>query len=210
MPLTEPFDVHHSRYDLWFIRHADAYISELRAIHTLLPGDGNGLEIGVGTGRFAAHLGITVGLDPSLAMLRYASDRGISVLQGAAEALPFADSTFDYILIVTTICFVDDPRAMLAEAYRVLKPQGSLVIGFIDRESPLGQHYITHQAENVFYRDATFFSTDDVQALLGEARFVQAVWVQTLSKPLDEITQIDPIRTGYGEGAFIAVKAKKQ
>lgn len=209
MPRTDPFDIHHSRYDDWFIRHPEAYLSELLAINTLLPQNGYGLEIGVGTGRFAAPLGVAVGLDPSPEMLRYASDRGISIVQGTAEALPFVDSIFDHVLIVTTICFVDDERAMLAEAYRVLKPQGCLVIGFIDRESLLGQHYLTHQDENVFYRNAKFFSADAVEMLLEEARFKQLVWVQTLSKPLDEITEIEQVKTGHGEGAFIVVRAEK-
>jgi len=210
MPLIEPFETYHSRYDRWFIQHSEAYLSELMAIKAMLPDDGYGLEIGVGTGRFAAPLGIAVGLDPSPQMLRYASKRGISIRKGNAEALPFADSTFDYVLIVTTICFVDDERAMLAEAYRVLKPYGCLVIGFIDRESPLGQHYLAQKNENVFYRKARFFSADAVQILLEEAQFTPMEWVQTLSKPLDKITQIEPIKSGRGEGAFIVVRAEKQ
>lgn len=39
--------------------------------------------------------------------------RDISGVQGIAEALPFRDAVFDYALVVTTICFVDDPKAML-------------------------------------------------------------------------------------------------
>lgn len=210
MPLIEPFEEYHSRYDQWFVKHSEVYFTELAAINALLPQNGYGLEIGVGTGRFAAPLGIAVGLDPSPAMLRYASDRGISVCKGTAEALPFADSTFDYVMIVTTICFVDDERAMLAEAYRVLKPHGCLVIGFIDRESPLGQHYLARKDENVFYRKARFFRADSVQVLLEEAKFTPTEWVQTLSKPLHEITAIEPVRTGRGEGAFVVVRAEKQ
>ena len=41
-----------------------------------------------------------------------------------------------------------------------------IVIGFIDRESPLGQEYLAHQAENVFYRHARFFAAAEVEALL--------------------------------------------
>jgi ubiquinone/menaquinone biosynthesis C-methylase UbiE len=57
--------------------------------------------------------------------------------RAVAEALPFADGEFDYTLIVTTICFVDDAAAMLHEAARVLRPAGDLVIVLIDRDSPL-------------------------------------------------------------------------
>jgi SAM-dependent methyltransferase len=53
--------------------------------------------------------------------------------------------------VVTILCFVDSPVLMLEEALRVLKPGGRLVIGFLDRDSGLGQDYLTHQAESVFY-----------------------------------------------------------
>jgi len=94
---------------------------------------------------------------------------------------PFAGGLFDYALVVATICFVDNARAMLREIARVLRPGGKVVIGLIDRESPLGQDYVTHQAENVFYREATFYSAAEVEALLKDTGFSDLVWVQTLS-----------------------------
>ena len=208
MPRTAPFEIHHRRYDDWFVHHAAAYQSELLAVRALLPWRGLGLAIGVGTGRFAAPLGVQMGVDPARDVLDYATNRGISTVQAAAEALPFADSSFDYALSVTTICFVDDARAMLSEAYRVLKPGGGLVIGFIDRTSDLGQHYLAHQAENVFYREATFYSALEVEKLLRDTGFTEPVWVQTLSKTLDETDEIEPLRVGYGQGAFVVIKAK--
>ena len=209
MPRTEPFEIHHHRYDEWFVRHAPAYHSELLAIRAQLPWQGLGLSIGVGTGRFAAPLGVQLGIDPAHEVLSYAARRGVSVVQGIAEALPFSDNAFDYALCVTTICFVDDAGAMLQEAFRVVKSGGVLVIGFIDRTSGLGQHYLAHQAENVFYRDATFFSAAEVEHLLREAGFGEPVWVQTLSKPLEETRDIEPLRAGYGQGAFVAVRARR-
>lgn len=67
-----------------------------------------------------------------------AAARGVEVLTGTAEHLPFGDDNFDHAQVVTTICFVDSPEQMLSEARRVLRPDGRLVIGFIDRESELG------------------------------------------------------------------------
>ena len=99
---------------------------------------------------------------------------------------------------------------MLSKAYRVLKPGGQLIIGFIDRTSKLGQQYQAHQAENVFYRDATFFSANEVEQLLINTGFVEPVWVQTLSKAPDETNAIEPLRAGYGKAAFITVKAFRQ
>ena len=131
------------------------------------------------------------------------------MVQGVAEALPFSNHSFDCALCVTTLCFVDDASAMLKEAYRVLKQGGEFVIGFIDRTSALGQHYLAHQAANVFYREATFYSADEVDRLLTDTGFTRPVWVQTLSKTLDEIREIEPVRTGYGYGAFVVVKVTR-
>jgi ubiquinone/menaquinone biosynthesis C-methylase UbiE len=209
MSRTVPFNTHHRRYEEWFTHHQVAYHSELLAIRTQVPWQGIGLEIGLGTGRFAAPLGVEVGVDPSREMLTYALERGISCVQGIAEALPFKDAIFDYALVVTTICFVDDPKATLTEARRVLKPGAPFVIGFIDRTSTLGQHYFVHQAENVFYREATFYTASEVGKLLTDAGFFNQTWGQVLLKPLNEIQEIEPIRTGRGQGAFVVVRASR-
>lgn len=207
MPRTAPFNNHHDRYEAWFVKHQVVYHSELMAIRALLPWEGLGFEIGVGTGRFAAPLGVEVGIDPSRPMLTYAVERGISCVQGIAEALPFKDEVFDHGLIVTTICFVDDVKATLVEAHRILKPGANLVNGFIDRTSSLGQDYMDKQAENVFYREARLYSAPEVEELLIDAGFVEQVWGQTLSKPLDEIREIEPFHVNRGQGAFVVVRA---
>ena len=104
---------------------------------------------------------------------------------------------------------MDDATAMLTEAHRVLKPGGELVIGFIDRTSDLGQDYLAHQAGNVFYREATFYSADEVEQLLLDTGFTESVWLQTLSKTLEETGEIEPLHAGYGQGAFVVVKANR-
>jgi SAM-dependent methyltransferase len=208
MPLAEPFEQHAGRYEAWFERHAAAYVSELLALRPFVPLTGRGLEIGVGSGRFAAPLGVRVGIDPSPAMLAIARSRGIETVQGVAEDLPFADDSFDHAMVVTTLCFVDSPAAMLAQARRVLRPDGRLVIGFIDRDSPIGRGYETHRAENVFYREARFHSAGEVERLLCSAGFAITDWAQTLSRPLAETRDIEPVRHGRGAGAFVVVAVR--
>jgi hypothetical protein len=95
MPGTSPFNNDHGRYEAWFTRHWAAYHSELLAVRALLPWQGLGLEIGVRTGRFAAPIGVRVGINPSMAMLTFATERGISCVQGIAETLPFKDVVFN-------------------------------------------------------------------------------------------------------------------
>ncbi|MGD2269416.1 MAG: class I SAM-dependent methyltransferase [Desulfobacterales bacterium] len=208
-PKETPFNTYHGRYEAWFTRHQAAYHSELLAIRALLPWKGLGLEIGVGTGHFAAPPGVKVGVDPSKTMLTDAIKRGVSGIQKVAETLPFREAVFDYGLVVTTICFVDDAGAMLNEAHRVLKPGVPFIIGFVDRTSRFGRHYLSHQAENVFYREAKFYSALEVEQLLNDTGFVNQTWGQTLSKPLSEIQEIEPLREGHGHGGFVVVRTTK-
>jgi ubiquinone/menaquinone biosynthesis C-methylase UbiE len=208
MTHTTVFESESEQYDPWFSRHEITYQSELLAVRALHPYQGIGVSIGVGTARFAAPLGIKYGLDPVAEMLAYAKKRGVTPVSGIAEALPFIDNSFDHALSVTTICFVDDARAMLREAKRILKPQGTLTIGFIDRDSRLGQRYLKHQAESLFYQEAKFFSSEDINRLLQESGFDELTWVQTFFSLPEESNEVEPILSGYGKGAFVVVRGR--
>jgi ubiquinone/menaquinone biosynthesis C-methylase UbiE len=207
--LYKVFDVHHEQYEEWFIRNHAAYLSELLAVRAFLPLNGLGLEIGVGTGRFAGPLGTDIGLDPSGNMLGYAARKGISCVQGIAEALPFRNTSLDYCLIVTTICFVHDAGAALSEAYRVLKKKAPIILGFVDRVSALGKQYLANKAGSTFYKNATFYSVAEVRSLLRNAGFSGISEGQTLSMELEKINDIEPVRPGSGSGAFVVIKAGK-
>ncbi|MFB6093711.1 MAG: class I SAM-dependent methyltransferase [Halanaeroarchaeum sp.] len=208
MPRTEPFETHPDRYDEWFEHNEATYRSELAALEQFVDGDADGLEIGVGSGQFADPLDIGVGVDPSREMLHRAAERGIRVIQGAAEALPLRSDRFDVALVVTTICFVDDVRATLAEAARVLDAAGRLVIGFVDRESEFGRHYREIAADNPFYSDATFLSATDVLAALEAEDYRDVAVAQTVFDPPGEHDAVDEPRAGHGEGSFVAIAAR--
>jgi ubiquinone/menaquinone biosynthesis C-methylase UbiE len=206
---TKPFDEHIAEYEKWFTINKFANESELRAIKALLPKGENGIEIGVGSGRFAKPLGIHWGIEPSAKMREAAQKRGIDVIEGVAEDLPFDDSQFDFALMVTTICFLDDVERALEEAYRIIKKGGSLVIGFVDKTSMLGQLYLKHKNESVFYASATFFSVKELIFYLKKAGFVNLSFAQTIFHVLPEITAIEPVQIGYGSGSFVVVRAQK-
>jgi len=201
------FDRHHKEYDAWYDRNKFAYLSEVEVLKKLIHKDERGLEIGVGTGRFASALGVTMGIDPSHAMLAKAAERGVNVRWGFGENLPFWEESFDYILIVIALCFVREPGKVLREAHRVLKPDGKILIGIIDKTSFLGKFY--RRKRSPFYSQARFFSTDEVREMLEENRFKNLSYWQTLFRLPDEINFIEKPQRGFGKGGFVVVCAKK-
>lgn len=209
MPKSQPFEQHLYRYESWFDRHPNAYDAELRAVKQLLPSQGNGVEIGVGTARFAAPLQIRFGVDPSFKMAKMARQRDIEVVMGTAENLPLKSSKFDFALMVTTVCFVDDIRRSFLEMLRILKPASPVIIGFVDRVSPLGQFYYKHKEKNVFYKHATFYSVDEIVYNLEQVGFKEFEFRQTIFGNSLEVSVSEPVVPGFGTAGFVVVKAKK-
>jgi ubiquinone/menaquinone biosynthesis C-methylase UbiE len=206
MAKTEPFEKYSDKYDEWFERNQDAYQLELEAIRQVMPPPpAKGLEVGVGSGKFAVPLGIGIGIEPSEKMAVKAERKGIRVLRHVAEELPFPDTEFDFVLMVTTICFVDDITKSFKEAFRVLKPQGCLIVGFVDRESELGKGYSGKRNTSVFYKEATFFSAQEVGRYVMAAGFENLTYRQTLIA--GETREL--IQSGFGKGAFVVVKGTK-
>ena len=210
MPKITPFEKYAEKYDTWFENNRWVYKAELRAVKAMIPTIGRGLEIGVGTGRFAESLGIKTGVEPSKRMREIAQKRGLRVLNGVAEKLPFEDSKFDFVLMVTTVCFVDDIDKALMEAHRVLCDGGGLIIGFVDRNSKMGQIYLKRRKENVFYKEATFFSVDELVAHMNQAGFKHLTFNQTIFGTLDETPKDEVVKSGHGEGSFVVIRGRKE
>lgn len=207
MAKTSAFDKLAAEYDAWFDRHCFFFRAELAALRSIVPATGHGVEIGVGTARFALPLGISIGVEPSPAMAELARQRGLDVREGVAEALPFGDESFDFALMVTVVCFLDDVYGAFREAWRILKPGGAFVVGFIDRESELGRTYEQKRERSVFYRDATFYSVNDLVLLLHETGFSDFSYRQTLFP--GEQTDVT-VREGFGDGSFVVIKGHKK
>ncbi|MCC6179848.1 MAG: methyltransferase domain-containing protein [Chloroflexi bacterium] len=167
------FDRLVERYDAWYDSEIGraALAEELDALRPLVAGLPHPwLEVGVGTGRIAAGLGVELGLDPASDALVLAQRRGISVVAGVGGALPFRDGAVGLVLFVTTLCFVADPLNVLREAARVLGPGGAIVLGIIPADGPWGRHYRQLAAEgHAYYREAHFFTRPELAALLSQA-----------------------------------------
>jgi SAM-dependent methyltransferase len=209
MPKISPFEKYGGQYEDWFEKNHWVYEAELSAVKSMIPTHAHGVEIGVGTGRFAGPLGIKIGVEPSKRMREIAKKRGIQVVDGIAEKVPFDDGSFDFALMVTTICFVDDVDRALLEAYRILSHGGFLIIGFVDRNSMVGQTYLDRRNESLFYKDATFFSVDELVEGMDKAGFKDLTFKQTIFRSLSETGKDEPVKSGHGEGSFVVICGRK-
>jgi len=204
------FNTEAKKYDDWFDNHPDIYKSEIAAVRNALPTPhGRCVEIGIGTGRFATPFGIVDGVEPAQAMRTIAKSREINAINGTAEKLPHENESFDCALMVTTICFVDNPIQSCKEAWRVLKPDGTFIIGFVDRESFLGKLYESRKEKSPFYHNARFFSAQEVANLMTTAGFLDLQFRQTLFHLPEDMKSSEPVLSGHGDGGFVVISGKK-
>jgi SAM-dependent methyltransferase len=138
-----------------------------------LPDEGRGLEVGVGPGRFAVPLGIDYGIDPSRELLKMAKSRGTEIVIGEGEHLPYCAGSFDYVLMMTVVCFLEDVVAVFREVNRVLRPGGILIVGFIEKDGEIYRIYQHETTKGRFLRFATFWTTGEVDGFFKDAGFAQ-------------------------------------
>jgi len=157
---------------------------------------GNVLELGVGSGLNLAfydraRVEKVTGIDPSAPLLARAEPRAraapvpVELIAGSAEALPFAERTFDSVVITYSLCSIADPARALAEVRRVLRPGGELVFvehGLAsDRRTQRWQRVLTPMWRRV---GGGCRLDRDVPAILRDAGF-----------------HVDELAAGYVEGA---------
>ncbi len=143
--MTAPADRDRARTLRFYERAAQDYDRWMDRFDPLLVGDGRAtlcaraqgqtLEVAIGTGRNIALYPPDVrltGIDLSPAMLAIArttsAGRSVDLRVGNAETLEFADGSFDTVVFTLCLCTVPDPPKALAEARRVLRPGGRLLL----------------------------------------------------------------------------------
>ncbi len=169
---------------------AEAYLAsathstgdDLQQIEALLRGhaDAQVLDLGCGGGhvsyRASPHVASVVACDLTRDMLdavgRTAASRGLSniaVRQAAAEALPFADAAFDFVLCRFSAHHWNDMETGLRELRRVLRPGGRAVL--IDTVAPEDPLLDTHLQAMELQRDASHVRN-----------YTVAQWIAALSR----------------------------
>jgi SAM-dependent methyltransferase len=212
--IIEAFDQYAGDYDKWFDSSEGKVLFEMEAgaVRLLMKGLRKPfLEVGVGTGRFAKELGIDFGIDPFHKVLDIAKRRGIKVKIATGEKLPFEDKSFGGVFILFTLCFVDNPQKVISEAKRVLKTDGGLIVGIINRESLWGKLYLKKKAEgHPIYKHATFYNVNDVKEMIEKAGLSVAAYSSTLLQLPSEKPVKETVYKGLAEEAgFVCILARK-
>ncbi|MEZ0360973.1 MAG: class I SAM-dependent methyltransferase [Hydrogenobacter sp.] len=104
----------------------------------LLDKEGNRLDIGTGTGELlkkSTNKGLKVGIDLAMGMLKKAKGKcpGCHFLLADAENIPFKDASFGTITLSLVYRHIEDKRAFIKEAYRVLEKGGQMAILDVNR-----------------------------------------------------------------------------
>jgi SAM-dependent methyltransferase len=144
------------------------YVEQIVPLATeCLDGATRVLDVGTGEGqlaRMAAKLGAwVVGLDPTLAQLSVARARGDEpYVRGTAGALPFADATFDAVIVCLVFEHIADYEPPIDEIARVLEPGGRFVF-FLNHpllQAPNSGWVIDHILEEEYWRVGPYLVED--------------------------------------------------
>jgi SAM-dependent methyltransferase len=214
----------------WYDQHLAPDVQLTATVERLLgAGRGRCLDLGCGTGFHIPtleRLGWTVtGVDLSEDQLRFARCRvgdSAELIQADVADLPFGDQVFDAALSVFTHTDVDDFRAMLTEAFRVLRPQAPLVYVGV-HPCFVGPHSRFVRAEGVpilvagyteegRYEDAPGISPTGLRAKVGAVHLPLGAFLQTFLDTgfrLERIEECDPATEEREYPHWLALRAHR-
>lgn len=191
--IIEAFDLSAPKYDAWYETPKGRQVleTELKALDGLIPGTGVGVEIGAGTGIFAQSLSsdarTIVCIDPSISMLRRASERGLHAVLAPGERPPLRDRCLGFAYLVTVLEFVEEPSVVLEGAKDALRDGSPVVVLTINRESPWGELYERlRDEENPIFAVAKLYGFDEAKTFIEAAGLVMAEAFGTLTSGPDE------------------------
>ena len=211
---VKAFDQVAGFYNDWYShpQGRQVFEAEQRALESLVPGSGLGLEVGAGTGVFAESLTdedrTIICLDPSGAMLAKARERKMPAIMGVCENIPVTEGAVGFVYMVTTLEFLEYPVAALKQVRGTTKKDAPLVIMFINADSVWGSLYrqIGAKGDPVF-RYARLHSLSEVHEILVKAGYVIQECVGTLTTGPDELDVGGELKEPGPETGVIVVRA---
>jgi SAM-dependent methyltransferase len=142
---------------------------------------GRVLDIGSGIGDMLAFRPDTIGLDINPHLVEFCRQRGLeAMVMNDDGSFPFNDNDFDSILLDNVIEHIVNPVGLLHEARRVLKSNGTLLIGV-----PGARGFASDPDHKIFYTRAELIATIEPHGFVNRAAFAMPLGQsKVLSKQL--------------------------
>jgi ubiquinone/menaquinone biosynthesis C-methylase UbiE len=219
------FDEWPDEYDLWFTTPIGTLVKKYEAellLDLLEPHSGETiLDAGCGTGVFTLDIlsrgAYVIGLDISLPMLRRSREKSggypFQVVQGDMLNLPFPEKSFDRVVSVTALEFIEDGPGAIRELFRVTQKGGSIVVATLNSLSPWASRRAAEaQKKQTIFTKAIFRSPDELRSLASAEGVIRtAIYFQKEDDP-NRAPKIEGAgrKKGWHTGAFLAARWEKQ
>ena len=138
---------------------------------------GEAIDVGCGVGDMLAFRPCTIGADINPKTVEYCRRRGLRAVVMPPDVLPFRSHTFDSAILDNVLEHIADPRYLLAEIRRVLRPRGIVLVGV-----PGIRGYAWDSDHKVFYDGASLVSRMAMHGFSHRRTFHVPFRSTTLSK----------------------------
>ena len=178
MEKPELFDEWPKKYDEWFTTPIGLLIKKYESellFDLLRPRSGEIiLDAGCGTGVFTFDIlsfgTRVIGIDLSLPMLSRATQKTkryhFQPILADISSLPFPENTFDKVVSVTALEFIEDGKGAMAELFRVTKKGGRIVVATLNSLGPWAKRRKAEAKKgHPLFKNAIFRSPDEFLAL---------------------------------------------
>lgn len=215
------FDEWPEKYDRWFTTPIGSLIKKFEAeliLDLLRPGrEEIILDAGCGTGVFTLDIlslgSHVIGLDISVPMLMRARQKTegypFRMVLGNMLDLPFPESSFDKVVSVTALEFIEDAKSAISELFRVTKKGGCIVVATLNSLSPwaLRRRFEAKKGHMIFEK-AIFRSPDELRSLGSVEGIVRtAIHFQKEEDPIRAVNiEMEGQTKGLNTGAFVAAR----
>jgi SAM-dependent methyltransferase len=231
--VKQKFDGYAAKYDEWFMKNENLFISELRLFKKVL-GDITGkklLSVGCGSGLFESYIDCSniEGIEPSEDMGNIAVKRGVNVIKfGLIEDVDLPDNEYDVIYFNGSSSYMEDLVPVYAKCLKALKAGGRLILLDVPKESAFGFMYLLGKSLNTYdheyLKDAmpelpyplalassgVWHTTEEKINVLKDLGISRFNFYQTLVKnPLYTNEEPEEVVEGYKSGGYVAIIAEK-
>ena len=231
--VKQKFDGYAVKYDEWFMKNENLFISELRLFQKVL-GDITGkklLSVGCGSGLFESYIDCSniEGIEPSEDMGQIAVKRGVNVIKfGLIEDVDLPENEYDIIYFNGSSSYMEDLVPVYEKSLRALKAGGKLILLDVPKESAFGFMYLLGKSLNTYDHEylegampelpyplalassGVWHTTEEKINVLKNLGISKFNFYQTLVKnPLYTNEEPEEVIEGYKSGGYVAIIAEK-